>query len=111
MREQQIKETYGAWFQIFRALDALKRASCDPFGRANWRYLNIAPSGFPGMDPADVSDPQDRDAYEPAVQGNRIRCERNNLQVLLPRLDKEAEAGLHKFLRSVSRMQGPDGDS
>src|SRR5216684_8708268 len=23
LREQQIKETYGAWFQIFRALDAL----------------------------------------------------------------------------------------
>src|SRR6266566_5342255 len=65
VREQQIKETYGAWFQIFRALDALKRANYDPFDKANRCYLSIAPArGFPGMDPKDVSDPQERGAYE-----------------------------------------------
>ena len=112
VREQQIKETYGAWFRIFRALDALKRVNYDPLDEANRCYLNIAPArGFPGMDPKDVSDPQERGAYEAAVEDNRIRCERNNLQVLLPRLDEEAEAGLHKFLRSLSLIQGPDGDS
>lgn len=112
VREHQIKETYGAWFQIFRALDALKRANYDPFDKANRCYLSIAPArGFPGMDPADVTDPQDRGAYTAAVEDNRIRCERNNLQVLLPRLDEEAEAGLYKFLRSLSLNQGPNGDS
>lgn len=112
VREQQIKETYGAWFQIFRALDALKRANYDPFDKANRCYLSIAPArGFPGMDPADVTDPQDKGAYTAAVEDNRIRCDRNSLQVLLPRLDEEAEAGLHKFLRSLCPSQGPDGDS
>ena len=112
VREQQIKETYGAWFRIFRALDALKRVNYDPLDEANRCYLNIAPArGFPGMDPADVTDPQDKGAYKAAAEDNRIRCERNNLQVLLPRLDEEAEAGLHKFLRSLSLIQGPDGDS
>lgn len=111
VREQQIKETYGAWFQIFQALDALKRANYDPFDKANRCYLNIAPAGgFPGMDPKDVSDPRESGAYEAAAEENRIRCERNNLQVLLPRLDEEAEGGLHKFLGSLSRSKGPDGD-
>jgi hypothetical protein len=111
VREQQIKETFGAWFQIFRALDALERVNYDPFDKANRCYLNIAPArGFPGMNPNDVSDPQERRAYEAAVEENRIRCERNNLQILLPRLNDEAEAGLHKFLGSLSRSQGPDGD-
>jgi len=32
------------------------------------------------------------------------------LQVLLPRLDAEAQAGLHKFLGSLSRSEGLDGD-
>lgn len=111
LREQQIKETYGAWFQIFRALDALKRANYDPLDKANRCHLNIAPArGFPEMDPTDVSDPQERKAYEAAVEENRIRCERNSLQILLPRLGEEAEAGLHKFLGSLSRSEGQDGD-
>jgi hypothetical protein len=111
VREQQIKETYGAWFQIFRALDALRRANYDPLDEANRCYLNIVPApGFPGTDPKDVSDSQERGVYEAAIQENRLRCERNNLQVLLPRLDEEAQAGLHKFLGSLSRSEGADGD-
>jgi len=112
VREQQIKETYGAWFQIFRALDALRRANYEPLDEANRCYLNIAAArGFPGMDPKDVSDPQERGAYEATIEENRIRCERNNLQVLLPRLDEAAQAGLHKFLGSLSRSEGLDGDN
>ncbi len=41
VREQQIKETFGAWFQIFRALDALERVNYDPFDKANRCYLNL----------------------------------------------------------------------
>src|SRR5579863_5724354 len=74
VREQQIKETYAAWFVVFRALDALKRANYDPLDKANRCDLNIAPAhGFPGMDPKDVSDAQERKAYEASLAENTIR--------------------------------------
>jgi hypothetical protein len=112
VREQQIKETYAAWFVVFRALDALKRANYDPLDKANRCNLNIAPAhGFPGMDPKDVSDAQERKAYEASLAENTIRCDTNSLQILLPRLNQEAQEAFHTFLRGLSRTPGPDGDS
>jgi len=109
VREQQIKEAYGAWFLIFRALDGMKLANHDPLAPENRCYLNIAPLGVvAGMDPKDVNDEERQKEYDKALEENRIRCDRNNLQIALPRLDVDAQAALHKFLVNLST---PDRDT
>jgi hypothetical protein len=111
VRDQQIKEAYVTWFQIFRALDAMKLPGHNPLDVANLCYLNIAPTkGFSRMDPKGVNDPQERKVYEVALDENRIRCDRNNLQILLPRLDEETQLALHKFLRGLFPTVGQDLD-
>lgn len=109
LREGQIKDAYGVWFLIFRTLDGMKLANYNPLAPENRCYLNVAPRvGFPEMDPSDVQDAEARREYRKKLVENQIRCERNSLQLLLPRLDLETQAALHKFLVNLST---PDRDT
>jgi hypothetical protein len=110
VRAQQIQNAFAAWFLVFRTIDGLKRDHYDPLVKANQCHLNIAPvGGFAGMDPNDVRDPQQRAAYQRALDENFARCDRNDLQMILPRLDEHAQEAFHKFLQRLSPAETPDG--
>lgn len=111
IQERQIKETYAAWFKVFRALDALKIPKYDPLAPANQCSLTIAPAGgYPGMNPEDIGDPQVRKEYERALAQNEERCTRNDLQALMARFDEMAQESFHQFLGNLkdSRRQALD---
>jgi hypothetical protein len=108
VQERQIKDAYGVWFLIFRALDGMTLVNYDPLAPENRCHLNVVPrGGFAGMDPKQVEDEGARAEYEKALEVNLVRCERNNFQLGLPRLEVETQGALHKFLVNLST---PDRD-
>jgi hypothetical protein len=112
IREQQIKQTYEAWFHVFQALDALKLSNYDPLAPENRCSLTIAPpDGYPGVDPKNVANAAERKAYEAALRENQTRCARNEQQAMLPQLDRMAQTSFHTFLGSLLRPDGEDWDS
>lgn len=108
---QQMKEAYGAWFEVFRALDAMKIANYDPLAPANECSLTIAPTGgYPGINPEAVTDPEIRKQYERALAENEERCARNNVQALLPHFDEMAQQSFREFLGRMKDSRGYDFD-
>jgi hypothetical protein len=112
IRERQINRSYEAWFHVFQVVDTLTLSNYDPLAAESRCSLSIAPPhGYPGIDPKNVADTQERRMYEAALRENQIRCDRNNLQALLPQLDEMAQTSLHRFLRSLLRPDGEDWNS
>lgn len=111
-RERQIRDAYDAWLLAFKTIDRMRPASYDPLAPENRCYLNLAPrGGWPGTDPKDVEDAEARREYQAEVDQNKVRCERNVLQVESRQVDVEAQTGLRKFLAGLGGLEGDSADS
>jgi hypothetical protein len=91
IRETQIKDAFSTWFLIFRALDGARIANYNPLDKANLCYSYDALFHNP-IEPAQAQQ----------FEENKLRCERNEYQLLLSRMDLDAEVGLHKFLNGLT---------
>jgi hypothetical protein len=73
------------WFQLLSQMDRVRDLGFHEFNPRNWPMLNLVPPGFKydsGVDPADIKEPDIREAYQAAIDANvavqkRLDFERN----------------------------------
>jgi hypothetical protein len=100
IRQPQIKDTFAAWFRIFRTVDAVKIPNYNPFAAANLCYSYLALQNRLTKIPN----------HQQEFQTNALRCERNKFQFLLSRMDADAQIGLHNFLARLSDSEYEGSD-
>lgn len=92
IREAQIKDAFSTWFLIFRALDDAGIGNYNSLDTANLCY------SYDALFPNPIETAIKAQQFEE----NKIRCERNEYQLLLSHMDIDAQAGLHKFLSGLT---------
>ncbi|MGD0472940.1 MAG: hypothetical protein ABSB70_06955 [Candidatus Velthaea sp.] len=101
----------GAWFGLFRALDAVKDPSFDPKDVPQLHLVPPPDRGviYPaGVDPSALSDPAARATYQQALSENQTKAKRFAAAYPLYDLDTRAQAAFRLYRASAYTTSAAD---